>query len=111
MVAPTFFGALDSIYKITEDDDALGGNGAENILNTPNNYNETNVIKEILVDIDANGDGKCDLPVLGFGFIGCSILFLGDNHFGYMGYRDFDEDSVYDEGVMDIIAADWRNQK
>jgi alpha/beta hydrolase family protein DUF900 len=111
MVAPTFFGALDSVYKITEDDDALGGNGAENILNTPNNYNQTNVIKEILVDIDANGDGECDLPVLGFGFIGCSILFLGDNHFGYMGYRDFDEETVYDEGVMDIIAADWRNEK
>jgi hypothetical protein len=109
MVAPTFFGAVDSIYKITEDDDALGGNGAQNILNTPNNYKETNVLNEILAERDANGDGKCDLQVyLGFGFTGCSIFGRGDNHFGYMGFRDFDEDTIFDEGVMDIIAANWK---
>jgi hypothetical protein len=45
MVAPTFFGTLKSVYKIADDDDALGANGVETTLNTPNNYKETWVIE------------------------------------------------------------------
>jgi hypothetical protein len=110
MVAPTFSGTVPSVYEMTEDDDALGGSGAEDIISTPNNYNETNVRGEILADTDANGDGDCDLPIYwGFGFTGCSIFFRGDNHFGYMGYRSFGSEDVYDNGAMNIVVSNWRN--
>jgi hypothetical protein len=105
MVAPSFFGWFESVYNMTEGDNALGSFGVENILDAPNNYNAHNVINEIIVDQDANGDGNCDLP-LGFS---CPIFIQGDNHFGYMGFRNLDK-KVYDEGVMDVILADWSNE-
>jgi Alpha/beta hydrolase of unknown function (DUF900) len=110
MIAPTFFGTIPSVYKFNEDDEALGSFGADNIANTPSNYNQTNVVGHIIVDIDANGDGNCDLPILWFGFEGCTIFLLGDNHFGYMGYRPFNGQNVYDEGAIDVVVTDWRKQ-
>jgi hypothetical protein len=110
MVAPTFSGTVPSVYEMTEDDEALGGSGAEDIIVTPSNYNQTDVKDEILADIDANGDGDCDLPIhLGFGFTGCSIFFRGDNHFGYMGYRSFGSEDVHDNGAMNVVVTNWRN--
>ena len=108
MIAPTFFGTIPSVYKFNEDDEALGSFGADNIANTPSNYNQTNVVGHIIVDIDANGDGNCDLPILWFGFEGCTVFLPGDNHFGYMGNRNFNDENVYDEGAIDVVVTDWR---
>lgn len=105
MVAPSFYGYVESVYNMTEDDDALGAFGVENPFNVPIRYDEYNVRNEILAEQDANGDGLCDLP-LGYS---CSILVRGDNHFGYMGFRNLNH-AVYDEGVMDVILADWSNE-
>ena len=60
-----------------------------------------------MIDIDANGDRKCDLPIyLGFGFQQCSIILRGDNHMGYLGFRNA-EGNVYDTGVIDVVVEDW----
>jgi len=103
MLAP--IGFFESIYSQHEDDSALGSFGVENLFNVPINYNEYNVGNEILAEKDANGDGSCDLP---FGS-SCTISLQGDNHFGYMGFRDSNK-VVYDEGVMDVILDDWSSE-
>jgi Alpha/beta hydrolase of unknown function (DUF900) len=107
LLAPSFSGTVPSVYETAEDDDALGAGGAEDILSVPDNYNETDVRSRILIDIDANGDRKCDLPIyLGFGFQQCSIISRGDNHMGYLGFRNADG-NVYDTGVIDVVVEDW----
>ena len=50
---------------------------------------------------------ESDLPIyLGFGFQQCSIITRGDNHMGYLGFRNA-EGNVYDTGVIDVVVEDW----
>jgi hypothetical protein len=59
---------------------------------------------------DANGDGKCDLPMsTPFGLI-CIIEDIGDNHFGYIGYRDKNGAWV-DDGAMNVVIDNWNSQQ
>jgi hypothetical protein len=37
----------------------------------------------------------------------CGIHEQGDNHRGYLGFRDFISQSIVDNGAMDIVAMDW----
>ena len=50
-------------------------------------------------------------------FFGCAITELGDNHFGYVAFRDrkggisFHDDELVDrkeDGAMDIVIDTWR---
>jgi Alpha/beta hydrolase of unknown function (DUF900) len=78
---------LFSPYQYTENHNALGAYGIINLNDIPRNYVEHNVLPQVIYDIDANKDKKCDITVdLYFGNY-CTITKAGDNHNGYMGFR------------------------
>jgi hypothetical protein len=102
------------VYPLYEKDDALGSWGIQNTsisrVDLPSNYNnETNVKNEIPKNTsinftDADGDRKCDI------FPSNCIISTnakGDNHLGYMGFRDNISKRIVDDGVMDIVAKNW----
>jgi Alpha/beta hydrolase of unknown function (DUF900) len=96
-------------YPFYEHDTALGSEGAQIDIETPPNYVEMNVMNEIprntSIDFaDADGNGMCDLEELGYP---CQIQSVGDNHRGYIGFRDVNNKRIVDDGVMDIVATDW----
>ena len=67
---------------------ALGQSGYQTIpydisLSLPDNYNQINVKNEILASCDADGDRKADL-----GLREGEIVETGDNHGGYIGFRN-----------------------
>jgi hypothetical protein len=46
----------------------------------------------------------------------CTILLIGDNHLGYIGFRDrgntfgdFNDDILVDDGAMDVIVDNWKD--
>jgi hypothetical protein len=116
MLTPFFSGTDDGSYpyKNSEKDNALGGFGKEIGISSPNNYNERDVEDFIPTrfDVDyedANGDGKCDLPAqTAFGPI-CPISVKGDNHMGYMGFRNTNNGKIIDPGAMGVIVDNWKN--
>jgi hypothetical protein len=116
MLTPFFSGTDDGSYpyKNSEKDNALWGFGKEIGISSPNNYNERDVEDFIPTrfDVDyedANGDGKCDLPAqTAFGPI-CPISVKGDNHMGYMGFRNTNNGKIIDPGAMGVIVDNWKN--
>jgi len=119
---------LQFAYRNAEGDDALGWcgvkGGPQNIFNIwscigndsiliPNNYEEHSVTDEIRPDADADKDGKCDVSMKVFSDRQiCTIIFIGDNHMGYLGYRSsINPQSVYDSGAMESVAKDWKNER
>jgi hypothetical protein len=97
-----------SPYYTSENDDPLGAFSIKNKINVPFNYNEYSVTGAIGFNEDANGDGKCDLVFEGF----CTIIYRGDNHFGYMGFRSNDNPQVvYNSGVIGSVRMDWINER
>jgi hypothetical protein len=101
--------------QIYEDDTALGNLGIDprvKLTDRPQNYTDVNVQNEIpentAIDFtDADGNHDCDLmELIGNEWI-CGIHEQGDNHRGYLGFRDFVSQSIVDDGVMDIVAKDW----
>jgi len=82
--------------------DPLGLVGAPSAT-TPSNYNDTNVVYEIPPLSDADGDGNT---------LECFEQFKparlwGDNHCGYIGFRQPFEGSLIDDGAMNIVVRDW----
>jgi predicted alpha/beta hydrolase family esterase len=118
-------GRTPSYYPVYENDLALGHMGADpTIVDLPRNYREENVQNELPEDqtidfTDADGNDECDLndrflgytwipfPPFFTAFWGCGIDGVGDNHRGYMGFRDHSSDRIADNGVMDIVAQHW----
>ncbi len=100
--------ALEEIYPYYEGGEtALGLNGAEQGISLPRNYQDIDVTKEISLLNDANGDKRCDLPNP---FIPnyCTIVAIGDNHLGYVGFVSSTNGSLVDDGAMNIVVEDWR---
>ena len=107
-------------YSFYEDDNALGNNGAQPRISRPANYTDRNVQNEIPENLhidmtDANGENGCDLEewiynpfVFPYWFLVCGIHLVGDNHLGYMGFRDARTQSLVDDGAIDIVIRDWR---
>jgi hypothetical protein len=97
-------------YPYYEEDSALGYDGAQPGIDMPSNYIDKNIQNEILSNVDADGDGGCDLRNP-FGF--CTIYrgAPGDNHFGYMGSRDVSNKSRLipndGDGAIDVVVNDW----
>ncbi len=101
------------VYPSFEGDSALGQSGNQTFpwsINSslPNNYHQINVEKEIPAIDDADGDGKCDYPIGDK----CSVSKEGDNHRGYMGFRNStDTMELVDNGVIDIVVKSWDTSK
>jgi hypothetical protein len=97
---------FESTYYLNENDDPLGRNAVRHIISIPPNYEEYNVMDEIGLDDDADGDDECDLKLAGT----CTIRYVGDNHFGYMGYRSVtDPNIITNSRVMNLVAGHWRS--
>ena len=97
-----------SPYFSRESDDPLGAYPIKNAIAVPKNYEEYSVMDEIGMGDDANGDSECDLEINDV----CTIVYTGDNHLGYMGYRsNLDKSSISSYDVMQLVASDWRNQQ
>ena len=98
------------IYPSVEGDWALGQNGYQTIpydiaLSLPKNYNQINVQNELAPLCDSNGDNKIDET-----FYRNSAIRIGDNHGGYLGFRDPTNNSnLLDDGSMDIVVSNWKN--
>jgi hypothetical protein len=101
------------IYPSFETDRALGQNGYQkipyNIKETeslPENYTEIDVKDELVAECDADGDRKIDLP-----FKNNQTITIGDNHRGYLGYRNITDNSkITDDGAINIIVERWNNR-
>jgi Alpha/beta hydrolase of unknown function (DUF900) len=112
---------LQYVYNSVEGNEALGWCGEEggsqwfatwwcfigNSVTEPENYIEYSVISELPPYQDSNIDGECDVRNPDGS---CSITRAGDNHLGYLGYRD-SPTSIFNNGAMDKIATDWKEQQ
>jgi hypothetical protein len=78
-----------------------------NRVNEPENYEEYGVIYELPAKQDSDNDGRCDIRNPDRS---CSILLSGDNHFGYLGYRDTPT-SIFNNGAIDRVATDWKEEQ
>lgn len=97
----------ESSYHSAENDDPLGAYPVKDIVNVPANYYEYSVEDTIELIDDANADGDCDLIYEDL----CTIIYKGDNHFGYMGYRSVDNQAdVYNTGAIGFVTLDWINE-
>jgi pimeloyl-ACP methyl ester carboxylesterase len=106
---------LQFVYDDVEHDNALGWCGEEGGAGTswwlcfgaddtsePEKYYEYTVRMELPAYSDSDVDNDCDDTL-------CLIFVRGDNHFGYLGYRGFTI-PIINNGAMDEVAADWREQ-
>jgi Alpha/beta hydrolase of unknown function (DUF900) len=69
----------------------------------PINYNDTNVAYEIPPLSDADGDGnpeECFEDTM-------AVRLWGDNHCGYIGFRQPFSNSLIDDGAMNMVVNDW----
>lgn len=98
------------IYPSLEGDWGLGQSGYQTIpydiaLSLPKNYNQINVQNELPPLCDSDGDGKIDDT-----FHENSAIRIGDNHGGYIGFRNAAENAnLLDDGAMDIVVYNWKN--
>ena len=64
-------------------------------------------------DADADADGECDLTYQSFVFPFEDIVpinEIGDNHLGYIGFRDpTNYNSIKNNGAIDIVVDSFRN--
>jgi pimeloyl-ACP methyl ester carboxylesterase len=101
--------ALQFDYPFFDGDSALGQFGRQLGISSPSHsvYLDENVQSEIKPIADANGDGNCDLPSPGGE---CSITDIpGDNHMGYMGFRNPVNTSLLkDDGAINVVVSNWR---
>ena len=97
------------IYPFFETDLALGQSGYQKIpykIKFPGNYNENDVQDELVAYCDADGDHKIDFP-----FIDGQTIATGDNHRGYLGYRNpVDNSTIIDDGAINIVVDSWINR-
>lgn len=101
------------IYPTFEGDLALGQSGKQTLLTTKipsTNYADINVESQIpknsSIDMtDADGDRVCDF---GLNLTGVCRADIGDNHGGYIGFRDpNDNSSLTDDGAIDLVVGNW----
>ena len=93
-------------YPKYEGDLALGSNGSQSTITRPINYNETNIENEIIFERDSNAENGCDL--IDPETLACTIYRVGDNHFGYIGFRDTDNrNNLIAYGAIPKVIQSW----
>jgi esterase/lipase superfamily enzyme len=90
------------INRLIEKHNPLGAVGAPN-QPIPKNYKDTNIMNEILALSDADGDGNLEECFEENGV----ALVKGDNHCGYIGFREPFSNSLLDNGAIDVVVRDW----
>jgi Alpha/beta hydrolase of unknown function (DUF900) len=111
-------------YPRFEIDDALGSLGIQQASiderDIPSNYQEQNVQNEILAIEDADAGAINEAPFPECDVISYIVPFnctisatvLGDNHLGYMGFRDSTNSSrlIPDggDGAINVVVSDWQ---
>jgi hypothetical protein len=99
------------IYPLFESDFALGQSGYQKILyninsTIPKNYNDIDVTGELVARCDADGDRISDKP-----FVVGQEITVGDNHRGYLGYRNATNNStIIDDGAINVVIDSWHNK-
>ena len=105
-------------YPYFEQGLALGQNGLSTYVfvnNIPRNYVDIPVKLQIpiTIDADADADGECDLTYQSFVFPFedvCPINEIGDNHLGYVGFRNpANYNNIKNNGAIDIVVDSFRN--
>jgi hypothetical protein len=99
------------IYPSFETDRALGQSGYQKIpydinktKSLPQNYSEKDVKDELVALCDADGDSHPDKP-----FKAGDNITIGDNHRGYLGYRDNMTKSIINDGAINVVVDGWNN--
>jgi len=90
-----------------EDHTALGNTESQKGISLPSNYIQQDVQNEILPLCDANADGK---PDFGLTSKDCNAMERGFNHMGYMGFRDPTTKKLMDDGAMNVVVDDWKDE-
>jgi hypothetical protein len=93
---------LQFTYPQHESDFALGNFGAEDLTKTPTNYVEYSVQTSMPPVWDADGNGEDDC-------YDAYIFQWGDNHCGYMGFRNL-AGTIWDgwkDGAIEEVVLDW----
>lgn len=115
-LSSVFLVTYPSPYLSTENDIPLGAYGKQDNINEPENYHEYNVLPKIFNQKDSDQRNGCDLQVNleNFGYLlgnlyWCTIFKEGDNHFGYMGFRDVNGELQY-EGAMNVVVTNWLSE-
>lgn len=99
--------SLEWFYPMMEGNDtALGQTGAQYGISLPSNYKERDVKNNITALCDANGRNSCNFP---YNIVLGAIADVGDNHFGYVGFRDTNG-TLKNNGAMDIVVEAWNKQ-
>ena len=99
--------ALSGTNPRVEHHTALGNTGAQIGISLPSNYIQRDVQNEILPLCDADADGK---PDFGLTSKDCKAMERGFNHMGYMGFRDPTTKKLMDDGAMNVVVDDWKNE-
>jgi hypothetical protein len=98
-------------YPSLEYDTPLGLKGHQKNITIPTNYKDIDVTDKIANITDADGDGTCDLLQIENSNLNCAIKKIGDNHLGYIGFRDRQNIStLLDDGAMDVVVEQWHNK-
>ena len=83
----------------------MGLDGAQSGIAIPSNYIPINVEDKTAPLCDANGDGRPDFP-----FESRSEVGIGDNHAGYIGFRNaINHNTLVDDGAMNVVVNNWNN--
>jgi hypothetical protein len=90
---------LQGLYVKTENENPLGLLGLHKDEPFPSNYTERNVMSEIPPFRMASGIYK---P-----FVDNTVSGWGNNHSGYIGFRDVNG-KLKDDGAINVIIADWK---
>ena len=98
---------LPSVYQKTENNIALGSTAIEITPKVPDNFHQNDITLEIPNYSDANSDGKCDIRYYFGGFRYCTIYLYENNHQGYIGFRNYQQNDVRNTGTIDSIVKDW----
>jgi pimeloyl-ACP methyl ester carboxylesterase len=93
------------LYQFYDQDKPLGLDGAQSGIAIPSNYIPINVEDKTAPLCDANGDGRPDFP-----FESRSEVGIGDNHAGYIGFRNAtNHNTLVDDGAMNVVVNNWNN--
>jgi pimeloyl-ACP methyl ester carboxylesterase len=93
------------LYQFYDQDRPLGLDGAQEGIVVPSKYIQINVQDKTAPLCDANGDARPDFP-----FDSGSEVGIGDNHAGYIGFRDpANHNILLDDGSMNVVVSNWNN--